>query len=243
MKQVQNVWFITLLLSSIAGYCDTATFVAADRIFSAHVTGNFILFAYQLVNHTNEYSWVKLITLPVFIISVISGGWIASKTSDRYLLLLSEGAFLLIGGLTALAYQMSAHRGWMMYTVVMFIVFAMGLQNAFGKLFSKETYGPTTMMTGNVTQAALDLGSLYRAKFTDASVRLSLRKNLATLGGFLAGCLLGAVLAKRFGLSVAILPGILLVIYCVSTRKSRSVGPPGERGGPHSSRAGAASFI
>jgi uncharacterized membrane protein YoaK (UPF0700 family) len=221
MKAVSNVWLITLLLSSIAGYCDTATFVAADHIFSAHVTGNFIVFAYQLVNHADAYSWVKLITLPVFIISVIFGGWIVSKTSDRYLLLLSEGALLTFSGLAALAYQMSAHPVWMMYTVVMFIVFAMGLQNAFGKLFSKETHGPTTMMTGNVTQAALDIGSLYRAKFRDASVRQSLRKNLATVGGFLAGCLLGAVLAKRFGLSVAMLPGILLVLYYVRIRKNR----------------------
>ena len=94
MKAVPNVWLITLLLSSIAGYCDTATFVAADHIFSAHVTGNFIFFAYQLVNHADAYSWIKLITLPVFIISVIFGGWIVSKTSDRYLLLLSEGALL-----------------------------------------------------------------------------------------------------------------------------------------------------
>ena len=223
MKAVQNVWFITLLLSAIAGYCDTATFVAADHIFSAHVTGNFIVFAYQFVNQADAYSWVKLITLPVFIISVISGGWITSKTSDRYLLLLSEGVLLTFSGLAALAYQMSPHPVWMMYTVAMFIVFALGLQNAFGKLFSKETHGPTTMMTGNVTQAALDIGSLYRAKFRDASVRLSLEKNLATVGGFLAGCLLGAVLAKRLGLSVAMLPGILLVLYYVCTRKNRLV--------------------
>jgi uncharacterized membrane protein YoaK (UPF0700 family) len=221
MKAIQNVWLITLLLSFIAGYCDTATFVAADHIFSAHVTGNFIVFAYQLVNHADAYSWVKLITLPVFIISVISGGWITSKTSDRYLLLLSEGGLLTFSGLATLAYQMSAHPVWMMYAVVMVVVFAMGLQNAFGKLFSKETHGPTTMMTGNVTQAALDIGSLFRAKFRDASVRLSLKKNLATVGGFLAGCLFGAVLAKRFGLSVAMLPGILLVLYYVSSRKCR----------------------
>jgi uncharacterized membrane protein YoaK (UPF0700 family) len=217
MKQLQNIWLITLLLSSIAGYCDTATFVAADHIFSAHVTGNFIVFAYQLVNHTDAYSWVKLITLPVFIMSVISAGWIASKVSERYLLLLSEGILLIVSGLAALA----PHPVWMMYTVVMLIVFAMGLQNAFGRLFSKETHGPTTMMTGNVTQAALDIGNLYRAKFRDASVRLSLKKNLSTVGAFLAGCLLGAILAKRFGLSVAMLPGILLVLYYVSIRKNR----------------------
>jgi uncharacterized membrane protein YoaK (UPF0700 family) len=223
MKQLQNVWLISLLLSFIAGYCDTATFVAADHIFSAHVTGNFIVFAYQLVNHTAAYSWIKLITLPVFIISVVSGGWIATKASGRYLLLLSEGVLLTFSGLAALAYQMSAYPVWMMYTVVMFIVFAMGLQNAFGKLFSKETHGPTTMMTGNVTQAALDIGSLYRSKFGDASTKLSLKKNLTTVGGFLAGCLMGAFLAQRFGLSVVLLPGIFLVLYCVSNRKSRLV--------------------
>ena len=218
MKGVQHVWLKTLLLSFTAGYCDTATFVAADRIFSAHVTGNFIVFAYQLVNHTDAYSWVKLVTFPVFIIAVVFGGWIAGKTSDKYLLLLSEGALLTFSGLAALLYHMYMHSGWVMYTVVMFIVFAMGLQNAFGKLFSKETHGPTTMMTGNVTQAALDLGSLYRAKFKNASVRLSLRKNLTTVGEFLAGCLLGAILAKWIGLCAIMLPGILLVVYCYSTK-------------------------
>jgi uncharacterized membrane protein YoaK (UPF0700 family) len=221
MKQVQNVWFFTLLLSSIAGYCDTATFVAADHIFSAHVTGNFIVFAYQMVNHADIYSWVKLITLPVFIISVISGGWIVSKTSDRYLLLLSEGILLAFSGLAAVLYQMYSHPEWMVYIVVMFVVFAMGLQNAFGKLFSKETHGPTTMMTGNVTQAALDIGSLYRSKFGDASIKLSLKKNVATVGGFLTGCLLGAILAKRTGLCAIALPGILLVLYYVSIREKR----------------------
>ncbi|MET1057588.1 MAG: DUF1275 family protein, partial [Pedobacter sp.] len=50
MEEKQDkIWFVTLLLTIIAGYCDTVTFVAADKIFSAHVTGNFIVFAYQLV--------------------------------------------------------------------------------------------------------------------------------------------------------------------------------------------------
>jgi hypothetical protein len=124
---------------------------------------NYWLSSEALVNHTDAYSWVKLITLPIFIISVISGGWITSKTSDKYLLLLSEGVLLTFSGL-----------------------------------------------------AALDIGSLYRSKFHDASIRLSLRKNLATVGGFLAGCLLGVILAKQIGLCATILPGILLVLYYVS---------------------------
>ena len=49
MEIQKNIWYVTLLLTMIAGYCDTVTFVAADSIFSAHVTGNFIVFAYQIV--------------------------------------------------------------------------------------------------------------------------------------------------------------------------------------------------
>ena len=43
------------------------------------------------------------------------------------------------------------------YLVVLITVFGMGLQSAFGKLFATETYGSTTMITGNVTQAAIEL--------------------------------------------------------------------------------------
>ncbi len=44
---------ISLLLTFVAGYCDTVTFVAADEVFSAHVTGNFIVLAYDVVNQTD----------------------------------------------------------------------------------------------------------------------------------------------------------------------------------------------
>jgi uncharacterized membrane protein YoaK (UPF0700 family) len=179
MKIGINVWYVTLLLASIAGFCDTITFVAADRVFSAHVTGNFIVFAYDVVTDSDKRAWIKFMTLPIFIISVMTGGWI--------------------------------------------VVLAMGLQNTFGKVFSKETYGPTTMMTGNVTQAALDLGIFFRSKFKDDEARLSLRKLGANIGGFLGGCLLGAVLGKQVGLAAIALPGLALA-YCHLV-KARSATP------------------
>ncbi|WP_163024490.1 DUF1275 family protein, partial [Pseudomonas viridiflava] len=52
-----NIWFVTLVLTIIAGYCDSITFVAADKIFSAHVTGNFIVFAYQMIKGADGDAW------------------------------------------------------------------------------------------------------------------------------------------------------------------------------------------
>ncbi|GAA3933816.1 DUF1275 domain-containing protein [Chitinophaga oryziterrae] len=214
MEQQNNIWSVTLLLSAVAGYCDTVTFVAADTIFSAHVTGNFIVFAYQMIKGSDLQAWIKLLTFPVFILAVMTGGWIKVKSSNQYILLLCQGAILLIAGLTAMLFHALP-----VYLIAMLVVFAMGLQNAFGKLFAKETYGPTTMMTGNVTQLSLDTGALIRGRLKDAIAWESMKKQLITIGGFLAGCLLGAVIAQRTGLNAIILPGIAMIVCYFSTHK------------------------
>lgn len=219
-----NVWYVTLLLAAIAGFCDTITFVAANQVFSAHVTGNFILFAYDLVTVSHGRAWVKLLTLPVFIISVITGGWLIEKTPGRYFLLLFESALLILGGLVALVFRLYGINDlqWTSYIVVTLVVFAMGLQNAFHKVFSKETFGPTTIMTGNVTQASLDIGALLRSKFKGEDTKLSLRRLTANIGGFLGGCLLGAILGKQVGLSAIVLPGLgLLFCHWMTAKPSR----------------------
>jgi uncharacterized membrane protein YoaK (UPF0700 family) len=206
-----NIRWFTLFLSATAGYCDTATFIAGNGTFSAHVTGNFIIFAAQAVLNADPNAWIKLITLPMFIIAVIIGGWLAEKTGKRYVLLLTEGILLLLAGTTAfwLAVGQSGR-----YVVVMITVLAMGLQNTFGKLFPKETHGPTTMMTGNVTQASLDLGNLLWKGFKADHLSLeSIKKQLFLLGGFLAGCFIGGILAKCIGLQALLLPGLGMTIF------------------------------
>jgi len=222
MEQPKNIWYITLLLTCIAGFCDTLTFVAADTLFSAHVTGNFIVFAYQVINGNDVYAWIKLLTFPIFIISVIIGGYIASKSIFKYKILLWEGCILTLSGLfSILFYSFDITNLWSMYVIAMLIVFAMGLQNAFGKIYSKETYGPTTMMTGNVTQAALDIGNLIKSKFTDENSIQSFKKQVVTLGGFLSGCFLGAIAGKKWGLLPVLIPGIIMILCYLKNRKEK----------------------
>jgi len=213
MELQKNIGYVTLLLTMIAGYCDTVTFVAADSIFSAHVTGNFIVFAYQIIKGSEIHAWIKLLTFPVFIIAVITGGRIALKATNRYTLLFWEGVLLLLSGIASYVFgYMDIFTEWAMYAVALTTVFGMGLQNAFGKLYSKETHGPTTMMTGNVTQAALDLGNLIKNGFKDPEVIVSFKKQLLTIIGFLIGCFLGAIAGKLFGLGTLIIPGVAMII-------------------------------
>lgn len=224
MELKKSVSFVTLLLTMIAGYCDTITFVAADRIFSAHVTGNFIVFAYQMIKGAEADAWVKLLTFPVFVIAVMSGGWIANRFNNRHFLSCCQGLLLIVAGVFAYTFaNLSGEQPiWLVYVVTMMIVFAMGFQNAFGKLFVKETHGPTTMMTGNVTQVSLDLWGLLSSNFSNADAWASLRKGLVTTGGFLVGCVLGAYAGKSWGLVGAIWAGVAMVVCYFSTKSNET---------------------
>ncbi|PJJ66483.1 YoaK family protein [Chryseobacterium geocarposphaerae] len=221
MEVKHNIGFVTLLLTMIAGYCDTVTFVSADALFSAHVTGNFIVFAYQFVEGSDIHAWVKLLTFPVFILAVMAGGRIAGKVINHYTLLFWEGALLLSAGIIVAVFSYyGTFSETVMYTVAMITVFAMGLQNAFGKLYAKETHGPTTMMTGNVTQASLDFGTLLSSGFHHPEAWASLKKQLITILGFLVGCFLGAYAGKQFGLVTLVLPGLAMIICYFYHRKN-----------------------
>ena len=213
MDQQNTIRNLTLLLSIIAGFCDTLTFITSNE-FSAHVTGNFIVFAYDIIMRADKDSWMKLLSFPAFVAAIIAGGWVISKAAGKYSILIFEGIILAISGTTTLTTRyLHINSIWLTHTVILLIVFSMGLQNAFGKRFSKDTYGPTTMMTGNVTQASLDLWEAVKDKFKNDAALKSLKNQSYTIGSFLIGCLVGAVAGKLVGLSAALLPGIVLLIY------------------------------
>lgn len=220
METSRHTLYLTLLLTSVAGYCDTATFVAADELFSAHVTGNFIVFAYDLVRHADAQSWQRLLSFPVFVAAVVAGRWANQRAGRRYALLRLEGLVLLGAAGLALLNGHPAGRAlpWLAEVAAMSVVFAMGLQNTFGKLFGKETLALTTVMTGNVTQATLDVAEWLTAQPAEpvapgpaGSQGAAVSKQLWTIAGFLGGCLAGGFAAHQFGLGVVAAPGLLLV--------------------------------
>jgi uncharacterized membrane protein YoaK (UPF0700 family) len=221
MEQEKIVKITSLLLSFVAGFCDTVTFVAAGNLFSAHVTGNFIVFAYDIIKQPDPGAWQKLIAFPVFILAVIIGGCISRKWTNMYTLLILEGVLLLISGFMALALKnVNDTTQWQVLLIAMIIVVALGFQNTFGKLFNKATYGLTTVMTGNVTQVSLDFIKVVTVKPFDAEAWGGLKKQSFLIFGFLLGCLLGALTAAKIGLCAVIVPGFILLLWLFKNSKS-----------------------
>ena len=206
----------TLLLTLVASFTDASTFVGAGRLFSAHVTGNFIILTYDLVHGADRHEWSKLLAFPMFFVAVMLAGkvdkWGAPR--DDYRLLRIEGYLLLFAGLAAAATQLLAWRPDIVVVAIdMPVITAMGFQNAFGRLYSKSVFGPTTVMTGNVTSTALDIVQGWLGRPRDPAKVEHLRENALMIFVFLLGSLSGGLLSWKFGLGVLILPALLLLVY------------------------------
>ena len=206
----------TLLLTLVASFTDASTFIGAGRLFSAHVTGNFIILTYDLVHGADRHEWSKLLAFPMFFAAVMLAGkvdkWGAPR--DDYRLLRIEGYLLLFAGLAAAATQLLAWRPDIVVVAIdMPVITAMGFQNAFGRLYSKSVFGPTTVMTGNVTSTALDIVQGWLGRPRDPAKVEHLRENALMIFVFLLGSLSGGLLSWKIGLGALILPALLLLVY------------------------------
>jgi uncharacterized membrane protein YoaK (UPF0700 family) len=219
----------TLLLTAVASFCDASTFVGAGRLFSAHVTGNFIVLAYDLVHGADRHEWSKLLAFPMFFVAVMIAAKVDKLSSwarDEYRLLRVEGWLLLLAAVAAGVTWLAAWRpDFIAVLIDMLVITAMGFQNAFGRLYSKLVFAPTTVMTGNTTSTALDIVQGWLSRPRDPVKVGRLRDNAWLLFVFLLGCLSGGFLAWKFGLADLVLPAGVLVVYFRYIRpENQSVG-------------------
>jgi uncharacterized membrane protein YoaK (UPF0700 family) len=207
----------SIILSYVAGYADTSTFVGADGLFSAHVTGNFVMLAYDIVANHIAGSWIKLIAFPVFILAVFISTLIIDNVHDdrkavNWFIIL-EGFMLVIAGLISWIYRHENTGSLIKDLIPMLVVFAMGLQNACGRFFAKEFLAPTTIMTGNTTQFIIDLtGYLKHKDPENQNLKVKLTNAIYVILPFLIGCISGAFITKAVGLASAAFIGLLMLL-------------------------------
>jgi uncharacterized membrane protein YoaK (UPF0700 family) len=203
---------VTLILASVAGFADTTTFLSGPGIFSAHVTGNFVLLA-----HVLESGWVAGDIVKVTAFGVFALGVIATTAGYDALLakrpapvqrawLLSVEAGLL--GVAAIAGVVGAGFGEL---AALIVVLAMALQNVFHRTVP-EAQMPSTVMTLNFTQAMMDTTRhLFRSRSAAAGPpRPFFTPSWYAIGGFMVGCVAGALLSHAWGLVALIVPAALL---------------------------------
>jgi uncharacterized membrane protein YoaK (UPF0700 family) len=215
--KINRFIFTSIILSFVAGYADTSTFVGADGLFSAHVTGNFVIFAYDIVTNQIAGSWIKLIAFPVFILAVFISTLIIDHVNDDKRavnrLIILEGFLLIIAGLISWFYKYENKAPILKDLIPMFVVFALGLQNACGRFFAKEVLAPTTVMTGNVTQLIIDLtGYLKNKDLEKQNLKVRVVHAMYVILPFLIGCISGGLITRTVGLVSAVFIGLLTLL-------------------------------
>jgi uncharacterized membrane protein YoaK (UPF0700 family) len=220
---------IAVLLSFTAGFVDTASFLGLEGLFTAHVTGNFVTLGATLVSGTHGVL-AKLLALPEFVLVValarLAGATLAAHRMPALrLLLVGEVAFLLAFFMLAAALGPFPNSDTPAALLTGFAgVAAMATQNALHR-FHLAGLPPTTIMTGNTTQAALDAIDLLRGAGPTAVIRGRFGRTLGGILYFAAGCAVAAVLYSWIGLwslAVPVVVGLASAVVGVESENPES---------------------
>jgi uncharacterized membrane protein YoaK (UPF0700 family) len=208
-----------ILLSFVASYVDTAVFVGLFGLFTSHVTGNFVLIGATLVHQTDGVE-TKLLALPVFVVAV-AVTVVSVRALERRgrgslpLLLIAEALLLAMSACTSTLMRVGVHPQSPLAMITgMLAVGAMGLQNAYMRI-KLATLPPTTVMTGSVTQATIDVVAIMLptagAPDYDATVRRFARM-WPGIVAFTIGAALGAFGFLAAGLLCLLAPAALCLV-------------------------------
>jgi len=220
MTGAKRLLLASLALGFIGGYVDTVGFVALFGLFTAHVTGNFVLIGAELSRSSANSVLLKLLVFPTFVAAVALARMVALRC-ERTQTVASRPLLVMQAVLLAVALMCSVPAGaalapdapWAMATGL-FMTAAMGVQNAAGRL-AWPALTPTTVMTGNVTQVVIDGVDLLRGA-AGPEVRERWKRFIWPVLAFAAGALAGAFAyaAWRFwalGLPLGMLAGLVVM--------------------------------
>jgi uncharacterized membrane protein YoaK (UPF0700 family) len=223
------------ILAAIAGFVDTLSFVALFGLFTAHVTGNFVLIG-AAIGGFAQGIFLKLIVFPAFVFGVVFSSLLVRSLSERYArhgarLLHAVQAVLMFGFCLAgvWATPLSQPDAWPAVVTGVVGAFAMGMQNAHPRLIQRPSV-PSTVMTGNVTQAILDAVDIL-APATVESVRASARarfgKMLPAIIAFAIGAAVGALAFRHLGFWALLAPACALAGVALTTGAQERTTSPG----------------
>ncbi|MBV9986009.1 YoaK family protein [Bradyrhizobium sp.] len=229
--QVSPLW-MAAALSAVAGMADSAGFILLDGLFIAHVTGNFVLIGAAVARGTAGIV-SKILTLPAFFLGVI-----AARLGDQRLKYQSEAiklsVLLAAEAVMLLLLVMFGHRlaaGPDEDAIIISALgctgaFAMGIQNAVGRLHLAQLPA-STVMTVNASQFAIDAVDVGLGRI-DGDARSKARQRLRNVGimmsSFACGALAGAIGAMYFRFLILLIPCAILLALTFA-----SAGSPADR--------------
>ncbi|MFJ6651888.1 DUF1275 family protein [Microbacterium sp. NPDC091313] len=215
---------IDIALSVIAGVTDVTSWLLLGGFFSAHVTGNLVVLAADLVD-AHAPTPAAVLAIPVFIVvaaaaTVLAGRLGASVTRTGGWLLGAQAVLLCAAAALSFVTVASADPTAPLAVVIgLLAVSAMAAQNAYLHL----TAGPaatTAVMTGNLVGATVAGVQVLRSRGDDVAAAARWRSSWPLIAGFVVGCLVGAGAATAIGDHAAVVPAVLAVaLFAAATAR------------------------
>jgi uncharacterized membrane protein YoaK (UPF0700 family) len=216
-----------MLLSFVAGYVDSYTYLALFGLFVAQVTGSFVIAGAELVRHDTGVAG-KLLAIVAFVASAaVTAALIAlargkGATPLPWMLALEAALLAVFVAIILFVPDIAGADDWRGIAAGLFAASAMGAQSVLVRLLMKGI-PQTNVMTGNMTQLGIAITEIIAAwrRFARSrhdtiarreyhAVRDQLLVVLSVAVGFLLGAASGAVAFVVTGV-----PGALVAVAIV----------------------------
>ena len=226
-REVPVPRIVPAVLSFVAGYVDSYTFLALFGLFVAQVTGSVVIGAAELVTHDVGITG-KLLAIVAFLVAaaLTAGliGWLRNRGRQALPWMLGfETALLAVFTALLLAGPPIQNTGdWHGIFAGVFGAMAMGAQSTLVRLLMRGI-PQTNVMTGNMTQLGIAITELFLAwrRYARDPADLSLEREFVTVrsrlavvlaiaAGFLLGAACGAMAFAGIGLRGALLAAALV---------------------------------
>jgi uncharacterized membrane protein YoaK (UPF0700 family) len=202
-------------MAFVGGYVDVIGFVLLFGLFVAHATGNIVMLGVGLAGDAGGLA-TKLLALPVFVGAAAATyaliRWRDARGRPCQVLILGlQAVLLLIFTLLTVQALPAAGPGEPAVMLAGLVgVVAMAVQNVGARVVFAHL-APTTMMTGNVTQVAIDIVDLLVAGGRpDDALKARVLKTWPSVAAFALGAVGGAVGVLVAG-AWSLLLGVVLV--------------------------------
>ena len=221
-----------MLLSFVAGYVDSFTYLGLFGLFAAQVTGSFVIAGAEFITHDYGIAG-KLLAIVTFIFAaaVATALVILARQTGRatlaHMLALEAALLAIFAALILFGPPIKDARDWHGITAGLFAAAAMGTQSVLVRLLMKGI-PQTNVMTGNMTQLGIAMTELAvawrklaRSRHSPDDVRefeyvrsqLLIVFSIAV--GFLVGAASGAIAFATTGLRGAVLAVVIVMVLAI----------------------------
>src|ERR1700722_18779270 len=219
---------VPMLLSFVAGYVDSYTYLALFGLFAAQVTGSFVIAGAELVTHDYGIAG-KLLAIVAFVLAAALTAALIGLARDGghtalpWMLALEALLLAVFAAIVLLGPTIESARDWHGIVAGIFAAMAMGAQSVLVRLLMKGI-PQTNVMTGNMTQLGIAATELIvawrrfsRSRHGAAAIReyQEVRDQLLTVL-FVAACFLVGAAAGAVAFATTNVRGALLAVAIVA---------------------------